>query len=164
MVKKKYLIIGIISFVGIVGIFYIQNLRQYPYCYAESKEGKWIAYEYIVYTGGEWTGELFYQGNNTGDIGVINVEIDYNGETNRYKGKIKPRRNMVGDSITKDRFIKEKKAKYYDLWEFGGTDIPKATIRVSWKENGIKKHTTLKPKLCYGGPFLRKILIKYLVR
>lgn len=68
-----------------------------------------------MYTGGEWTGELFYQGNNTGDIGAIDVEIDYNGDTDRYSGEKSPRNNSVGDSITKDRFIKEKKQKYYDL-------------------------------------------------
>lgn len=160
MFKKKNLFMGVILFVGIVSIFYIHDLRQYPYCYAESKEGKWSVYEYIVYTGGEWTGELFYQGNNTGDIGAIDVKIDYNGDTDRYSGEKSPRNNTVGDSITKDRFIKEKKKKYYDLWEFGGTDIPKTTLKVSWKENGIKKHTELKPKLCYGGPVLRKILYK----
>ncbi len=141
------------------GALYIQDLKKYPYCYAESSDGKWRLYGYIVYQGGDWVGDLYYQGNKTGDIGVIDVQVNYNGVPNLYKGKRKTRSNDEGDSITTDRFIKEQKEKYYSVWQFGGTDTtaPEVIVKVNWKEGNESKSAVLKPELRYGGPTIRKI-------
>lgn len=114
-------------------------------------------YGYIVYEGGDWTGDLYYEGNKTGDIGVIDVKINYNGDAQKYGGKIKPRVNGKGDSITKDRFINENKEKYYLVWEFGGVDIPEVILKINWMEGKTSKSAVLKPEIRYGGPTIRKI-------
>ena len=157
MIKKKSLIIGIIFILGICVVIYIQDLKKYPYCYAESSDGKWRLYGYIVYEGGDWTGDLYYEWNKTGDIGVIDVKINYNGDAQKYGGKIKPRVNGKGDSITKDRFINENKEKYYLVWEFGGVDIPEVILKINWMEGKTSKSAVLKPEIRYGGPTIRKI-------
>ena len=157
MIKKKSLIIGIIFILGICVVIYIQDLKKYPYCYAESSDGKWRLYGYIVYEGGDWTGDLYYEGNKTGDIGVIDVKINYNGDAQKYGGKIKPRVNGKGDAITKDRFINENKEKYYLVWEFGGVDIPEVILKINWMEGKTSKSAVLKPEIRYGGPTIRKI-------
>lgn len=144
--ENKIFIFALAGFVVICLGIYISGMKKFSYVYAETKDGKWTVWGYPAYDGGEWCGEMFYQGNSSGDIGEVEFSLEYNGKKNYYSGTGKPEEYAQNISVFDEKVIQEKKPKVYDLWEFGGMDVPDVKITIKWREKGKNKREVLKLK------------------
>lgn len=103
--ENKIFIFALAGFVVICLGIYISGMKKFSYVYAETKDGKWTVWGYPAYDGGEWCGEMFYQGNSSGDIGEVEFSLEYNGKKNYYSGTGKPEEYAQKKSY----FVSEKK-------------------------------------------------------
>ena len=157
----RIIVIIVIMFAGSFAYLktHPQVLNEYPYVYAKTSDGKWKIYGYPAYLKGEWCGEMFYCGNSKGDIGKVYFQIDYNGKMNDYTGTSKAETYDKRISDTDSKIIKANSQKVYQLWEFGGNEIPDVTITITWKEGKQEYVDRTKLKLHYGrkNAFLHKL-------
>lgn len=144
--ENKIFIFALAGFVVICLGIYILGMKKFSYVYAETNGGKWTVWGYPAYDGGEWCGEMFYQGNPSGDIGEVKFSLEYNEKENYDTGTGKPEEYAQNTSIFDKEVIQEKKTKVYDLWEFGGMDVPDVKLTIKWREKGKKKQEVLKLK------------------
>ncbi|MDD3186256.1 MAG: hypothetical protein PHT76_13250 [Anaerostipes sp.] len=138
--KKIKLVVIILAVLGFV---YLIMPIEYSYLYAKSKDEKWVVYSFPAYKEGEWSGDMYYQGNSSGEIGNVNVNIKYNGKNNYYNGDVEPERHYKNISYIDKKIIKEQKDYIYSAWEFGGEYMPKVQLKITWKEGGKEKNTTM---------------------